>query len=104
MVTFTALQDVLLQCIAALLCDYDVVQVRFCCRQLHKAIKPPKITQLCPGTWRVPKSALPDFKEALRSALENEWTGSNADLQWSYFVDSNGEMQLQLAQKHQLTV
>ena len=39
MITLKHLQDVLLQCIAALLCDYDVVQLRFCCRQLHRATK-----------------------------------------------------------------
>ena len=93
MIAFTALQDVLLQCIAALLCDYDVVQLRFCCRQLNRAIKPPKTTQLCPGTWRVPQSAIPDIKEALRSAVEIEWSGSNTNLQWSYLVDFTGERQ-----------
>ena len=93
MVNITALQDVLLQCIAALLCDYDVVQLRFCCRQLHRGIKPPKTTQLCPGTWRVPQSAIPDISEALRSAVESGWSGSNAHVQWSYLVDFTGEQQ-----------
>ena len=93
MVTFTALEDVLLQCIAALLCDYDVVQLRFCCRQLHRVIKPPRTTQLCPGTWRVPQSAIPDISEALRSAVESGWSGSNTVLQWSYLVDFTGEQQ-----------
>ena len=93
MVTFTALQDMLLQCIAALLCDYDVVQLRSCCRQLHRGIKPPQTTQLCPGTWKVPQSALPDMSEALTSALKDGWAGNNAYVQWSYLVDFTGEMQ-----------
>ena len=76
-------------------CSIDVVQLRFCCRLLQTAIKPPRTTQLCPGTWRVPPSKLPNISEAVKAAVQ-DFTGSNTTLQWGYLLDFTGEVLWQL--------
>ena len=96
MATLTALQKELLRCIADLLSDYDVVQLRLCCRHLQRAIKPPRTTQLCPGTWRVPQSALPDLGGLVRAAVEEMDDNDKITktiLQWSYLLDFTGKLQ-----------
>ena len=92
MATLTGLQDELLQCIAAFLSDYDVVWLRFCCRQMQRAIKPPKPTQLCPGSWRVPQSASAHAEEALKNCLQGR-SSNLPNLQWGYLLDFTGERQ-----------
>lgn len=97
MLTFTGLEDELLQVIAGLLDEWDVVQLRLSCRHLQSVIDTPKTTQLCPGTWRVPQHALPDITELVEEAVERTgFPNMNTILQWSYLLDFTGELQWQL--------
>ena len=96
MPTLTSLHADLLVLIRALLTDSEVVQLRFTCRCLQRAFKPPRTTQLCPGTWRVPELASTDTMEAVRSHLEKfveEDRPPYTPLQWGYLVDFTGELQ-----------
>ena len=106
MPTLADLGPELLGIIAAFLGDYDVVQLLFSCRQLRRAIRPPRTSQLCPGTWRVPQSALPDIGNLVQETVDQMLASyedatclnhfPHATLQWSYLLDFTGELQCQL--------
>ena len=84
MPTLTSLHADLLVLIRALLTDYEVVQLRFSCRHLLMAVQPPKTTQLCPGTWRVPQTAITDeMRDRVYEVPLNT-------LQWGYLLDFSG--------------